>query len=170
VSESTLRSDVMLEPITIDDREIIRLQQTDNTIAEGNHLISASSQASSALLGNSVNYAARKESFISGPEDVEIQISNDVTAQMAPLTLSIPQGLSSKSTVDDNSELIQGQMLSRSIKANHKSKLYNAGRLEIQIEYSPGPSQTVPNSAPRKLAYGINWLTAEEAERLQEHQ
>jgi hypothetical protein len=157
----------MPEAVNIDDREIIR--QTDSTIAEGNHLTSASSQTSSARLGNSANYAAPTESFISGP-DVEIQTLNDAAAQTSPFTLSTTQRLLSKSAGDDNSELILGQMLSRSIKANHKSKLYNAGRLEIQIEYSPGPSHTASNSAPRILVYGIKWLTTEEAERLQEHQ
>jgi hypothetical protein len=61
-------------------------------------------------------------------------------------------------------------MLSRSVKVNQKTNLYNAGSLEIQLEYSTERSEMISNSTPRKLAYGIKWLTVEEMEMLQENQ
>jgi OTT_1508-like deaminase len=171
VSASTLRSLALLEAVTLDDRETMQPQQFNNTAAEGNHLISSSPQDCLALENvDDANYAEQTEAIIAGPDHVKTQTSPVIAGQPVPLILSAPQGLLSRSTVDDNSELIQGQMLSRSIKVNHKSKLYNAGHLEIQIEYSIQPSQIVPHSTARKFAYGIKWLTVEDVERLQEHE
>ena len=58
--------------------------------------------------------------------------------------------------------------MSKGVEANHASPLYEAGLLEVQIEYSTGLSQSTPNSHPRNLSYSIEWLAVGEAERVLE--
>ena len=96
--------------------------------------------------------------------DVLIQPSNDITSQ----TLPSPRRLSSDSTSVDNYTLLQGQILSKGVEVNHASPLYDAGHLEVQIEYSTGPSQITPNGHPRNLSYSIEWLAVGDAERVLE--
>jgi len=159
VSGSTLRSLALPEPVIGEETEVMQPQPINDTAAENSPLIP------------SPNSAAWIEAAIAGPEqDVKIQLSSDVTSQPVLSTLLGHHGLTSKSTVDDNGELIQGQILSRSIEVGNTSRFYTAGSLEVQIEYPTGPGLMISNGTPRKLAYGIEWLTVEEAERLREHQ
>jgi hypothetical protein len=95
--------------------------------------------------------------------DISIQPPNATTSE----TLLSPQGLSSDSSVD-NDTLVQGRIMSKGVEANHASPLYEAGHLEVQIEYSTGLSQSTPNSHPRNLSYSIEWLAVGEAERVLE--
>ncbi|KAH7418700.1 hypothetical protein BKA64DRAFT_206828 [Cadophora sp. MPI-SDFR-AT-0126] len=90
-----------------------------------------------------------------------VQPGNDITPQTPH-----PRGLSSESMPLGDYTLLQGQMLSNGIEANHVSPLYDAGCLEIQIEYSTGLSQITPNRQPGKLYYNMEWLEAGEAERV----
>lgn len=94
--------------------------------------------------------------------DVLIQPSNDIT----PKTLPSPRELSSDSISVESYILRQGQVLSKGVEVNHASPLYDAGHLEVQIEYSAGPSQITPNSHPTNLSYSIEWLAVGEAERV----
>jgi hypothetical protein len=168
-SVSTLRSLTLSDAVTGEKREIMQPPPPDDTGTENNPLISSSPQAPSVLSENTPRAnSARTEAATAGAEkNAKIHLSNDIASQPV---VSRPHGLSSESTVDDNGELTQGRMLSRSIEVDNTSRLYTAGPLEVQIEYSTGPSLMISNSTPRKLAYGIEWLTVEEAERLQEHQ
>lgn len=90
-----------------------------------------------------------------------LQPGNDITPQTPS-----PRRLSSESLIVDNYTLLQGQILQKGIEANHISPLYDAGHLEVQIEYSTGVSQTAPNSQPEKLYYSMEWLEVGEAERV----
>jgi hypothetical protein len=96
--------------------------------------------------------------------DLLIQPSNDITSQ----TLLSPRRLSSDSISVDNYTLLQGQILSKGVEVNHASPLYDAGHLEVQIEYSTEASQITPNGHPRNLSYSIEWLAVGEAERVLE--
>lgn len=81
--------------------------------------------------------------------------------------LSSPLASSSTSTIDEDGEIIQGQTLCRTIKATRKSSLYRAGGLEIIFKYPAGPGAA---RRSRKVAYSVEWLTAEEVEKLHESQ
>jgi len=94
--------------------------------------------------------------------DVLIQPSNDIT----PRTLPSPRELSSDSISVESYTLLQGQILSKGVEVNHASPLYDAGHLEVQIEYSTGPSQITRNSHPSNLSYSMEWLAVGEAERV----
>lgn len=172
-SASTLRSTTLSD--NVEDIDVMKRQQT----VRSNHSTTSGSQISS-MLSENINItrcAAQIEGTIPElepakegeleVEELKVQPSNGIKFQSAPSILSI---ISSNSAFDDNSELIQGRMLSRSVKVNQKTNLYNAGSLEIQLEYSTERSEMISNSTPRKLAYGIKWLTVEEMEMLQENQ
>jgi len=166
-SVSSLRSLVLPK----NEKEVMRPQLTNNnTTVRNSPLISSNPQTLSMSLENTSS--ANPATWVTAgvEEDIKIQTSNNIASQMVPLIQSSPQWLSSKSTIDGIGELIQGQILSRSIKVGNKSRLYAAGPLEVQIEYPEEPSLVISNSTPRKLAYGIKWLTVKEAERLKEHQ
>jgi len=74
------------------------------------------------------------------------------------------QRLPSDSTFDHSSELIQGQILSKSIGLHDISRCYTAGSLRVQIEYSSGSTS---DNSPRELEYGLEWLTLEDVQRLE---
>ncbi|TVY28202.1 hypothetical protein LHYA1_G003353 [Lachnellula hyalina] len=97
-------------------------------------------------------------------DDVLIQPSNDIT----PKTLPSPRELSSDSISVESCTLLRGQILSKGVEVNHASPLYDAGHLEVQIEYSIGPSQITPNSHPSDLSYSLEWLAVGEAEKVLE--
>lgn len=96
--------------------------------------------------------------------DVLVQPSNDIT----PKTLPLPRELSSDSISVESYTLLQGQILSKGVEVNYASPLYNAGHLEVQIEYSTGPSQITHDSHLSNLFYSIEWLAVGEAERVLE--
>ena len=93
---------------------------------------------------------------------VLIQPSNDIT----PKTPPSPRELSSDSISVESYTLLQGQILSKGVEVNHTSPLYDAGHLEVQIEFSTGPNQITPNSHSSNLSYSIEWLAVGEAERV----
>ena len=66
-------------------------------------------------------------------------------------------------------ELVRGQLLRRCIATETASRSYIAGLLEVFIDYSTETKVQKPHDALRRLSYGIEWLTAEEVERLQGH-
>ena len=103
-------------------------------------------------------------SLIARTGDVLIQPSYNITSQ----TLLLPRRLLSDDISLDKYTLLQGQILSRGVKANYASLLYNAGHLEVQIEYSTGPSQITPNGHPSNLSYNMEWLAFGEAKRVLE--
>jgi OTT_1508-like deaminase len=116
------------------------------------------------------NFEARTDAGITVTEyNVSGQTSNDSVSQAIPRILSSPQGLSSQGSISDSCVLRQGQKLLKGVVADNTSPLYIAGPLRVQIEYSTGPGLNTPGP-PWELVYGIERLTVEEAERLQEHQ
>jgi hypothetical protein len=65
--------------------------------------------------------------------------------------------------------LMQGQRLSGSIRAGDTSSLYRAGPFEVQLEFSTSSEEIASDGRVKKLQFSIEWLSAREAERLQEH-
>ncbi len=98
--------------------------------------------------------------------DVLNEESNGNTSQVIPSTLSSSQGLSSDCAPVNEYTLLRGQTLFKSLKVDHKTPLFTAGHLEVQIEYSP--TRTTSDSHPHKLSYGIEWLTVDEAKTAME--
>jgi len=93
------------------------------------------------------------------------QPSNEIASQTVLSDLSSSLGSSSESTSCEDYALLQGQTLSKCIKADRSSPLYTAGPLEVQIEYSTGQDLSASNSHLSNLAYSLEWLTVDEAER-----
>ncbi|KAJ0103731.1 hypothetical protein J7T55_000240 [Diaporthe amygdali] len=73
-------------------------------------------------------------------------------------------------SLDEDNDLIQGQKLSYTIRAEHRSPFYIAGPLKVQVEYSTGSSlkPTAANQV-RELAFSIERLTIGEVARLKAH-
>jgi hypothetical protein len=163
VSVSTLRSLELPEAISKEEGQGSQPQTPDLSETEKIPFISSNPGALSKSSEStpSASPAARTD-------EVLIQPSNDIASQTIPSNLSSSRELSSDSKSVDNYALLRGQVLSKSVKVNHASPLYTAGPLEVQIEYSTGPSRIAPNSHPRNLSYSIEWLTVDEAERVLE--
>ena len=160
-SRSLALSDIMIE----EEREIIQPQENNEIAIEKSHAIPSNTQAPSAS-SQSENIPSSESALQTeggGPKgDVKNQSSNVITSQLVPSIVSSLQG-----TLDGSGKLIQGQMLSRSIRVGHTSRLWTTGSLEFQIEYSTDLSLVMSSSPPRKVAYEIEWLTGNEADRLQ---
>ncbi|KAE9373333.1 hypothetical protein N431DRAFT_504021 [Stipitochalara longipes BDJ] len=162
VSASTLRSLALPEAVTKEEREVLQPQIPRSSETDKVPFIPSNLKAPSGPLERipSVCPAARTGDALN-------RYSNHATSQTDPSA----QRLSSNGISVDDYTLLQGQMLSKDVEANHTSPLYDAGHLEVQIEYTIGPSQITPNSHPRNLAYGIELLTAGQAERvLEQHE
>jgi hypothetical protein len=159
VSVSTLRSLALPEAVIKKEGEVLQ-PQTQNP--------SETDKLPSILSNHKALYEPSERPPSAGPTartgDLLIEPSNDITSQKLPS----PRGLSSDSKSIDNCTLLQGQVLSKGVEVNHASPLYDAGHLEVQIEYSTGPSQITPNGHPSNLSYNIEWLAVGEAERVLE--
>jgi hypothetical protein len=101
-------------------------------------------------------------------EDITSHLSNNSGSQLATSMISTWKLPSNVANLSDY-EIVQGQMLSESVKANSTSSFYTAGPLEVRFEYLMGPDLTTPDRRPKELPFSIEWLTAEEAENLRDH-
>lgn len=156
VSASTLRSLALPEAVIKEEGEALQAETPNRSETDKLPFILSNPKALSEPL-EKTSPAAR----IGG---VSIQPSNYITSQ----TLPSPRKLSSDSISVDDYTLLQGQILSKGVEANHASTLYDAGHLEVQIEYSTRLSQITPNGHPGNLSYSIEWLAVDEAERVLE--
>jgi hypothetical protein len=150
VSVSTLCSLALPEAAIKEEGEALQPKTPDRSETEGIPFILSNLKT---LSESSVSIPSASPAARIG--DVLIQPSNDIASQTILSTLSSSGGLLSDSISLDNYTLLQGQILSKSIKVNHASPLYTAGLLEVQIEYSTGPSRITPNSRPSNLSYSI---------------
>ncbi|KAI1636194.1 hypothetical protein F4809DRAFT_404286 [Biscogniauxia mediterranea] len=80
-----------------------------------------------------------------------------------------PSSKSSKSSHSRSSPLVRGRRLSETVEPNQVSPMYDAGALEVQIECAR-PRSISFDSKPRKLAYDIELLTPEEADKIRHQQ
>ncbi|KAF8851658.1 hypothetical protein BDZ45DRAFT_750438 [Acephala macrosclerotiorum] len=165
VSVSTLRSLALPEVIIKEEGEIVQPQTPDISETDKPPFILSNPKA---LSESSESTPSTSPTTQTG--DMLVQPSNVVSSQTLPSAQSLSRALSSDSISVDNYALLQGKILSKGVKANYASPLYTAGHLEVQIEYSTGPSQITSDSHPRNLSYKIEWLTVDEAERaLEQH-
>jgi hypothetical protein len=95
----------------------------------------------------------------SEPEQVPLLTSSILSTSREP---------SSVSTVNSVKELMQGQMLSKRIRANGKVHQHRVEGLELFVEYTVERSQVKHEPKPKKLRYKIKWLAEEEAKSLSE--
>jgi hypothetical protein len=158
LSVSTLSSLALSESV-IKNEEVLHPQSLIPSETDRPHSILSNPKASSEPSERTLS-----ASPIAWTGDVLIKPSNDISSQ----TLPSSQRLSSDSTSVDDYTLFQGQILSKGVKVNHASPLYDAGHLEVQIEYSTGPSRSTFDGHPSHLSYNIEWLAASEAERVLE--
>ena len=163
VSASTLRSLVLPEASLTEGREVLQPKTRDCSETEE---ILFNSPNAKELSGSSEKTPSTSHTAQIG--DVLIQPLNSVASHTIPSAISSCGVSPSDGTPLDNYALLQGQILSKSVKANHLSPLYTAGPFEVQIEYSIEPSRTNPSSRPRNLSYCIEWLTIDEAARVLE--
>ncbi|KAE8440473.1 hypothetical protein EG329_007439 [Mollisiaceae sp. DMI_Dod_QoI] len=159
VSESTLGSLALPEVVMEEEGNVLQPQTPNRSETDKISFI----LANLSILPESSERALSASPAVRTPE-VLLQPSSDITSQKPPSTL----GVSSDSISVDDYALLQGQILSEGVIADHASPLYTTGHLEVQIEYSTGPSQTTSGSHPRNLSYNVEWLTAEEAKRVLE--
>ena len=160
---STLCSLVLPEASLTEGREVLQPKTRDCSEKEE---IPFNSSNTKVLSESSENAPSSSQTAQIG--DVLIQPSNNVASHTILSTLSSCGVSPLDGTPPDNYALLQGQILSKSVKANHLSPLYSAGPFEVQIEYSMGPSRTTPSSQPRNLSYSIEWLTIDKAMRVLE--
>jgi hypothetical protein len=151
-----------------EEEEEVQAQPNDETVADYKPLILSSVKTLPVTPQNilSVAFAAKAgAATLEVKEDMRNPPPNNTASQSG---LHNHHRSSPKGAADDR-ELIQGVMLSRSIAVGNKSPLYAAGSLETQIEYPMEEAPTLSDGALKELGYGIEWVTAEEANRLQEH-
>ncbi|THV44102.1 hypothetical protein BGAL_0733g00010 [Botrytis galanthina] len=165
VSTSTVRSIAQPEPNIEDQNEIIRPLLANHMVKESDNMMLDSRPLSKLLIHAISNESSAESSFANVKKEVEAQSSNGSLPQLASSNLSTEELLSDVVSGNDWG-LIRGQMLSKSIRSNSTSSLYNAGSLEVQIGYSIGPSLTTPERGSKELLFNIEWLTTDEGERL----
>ncbi|KAF2685019.1 hypothetical protein K458DRAFT_486710 [Lentithecium fluviatile CBS 122367] len=155
-SASTLCGSALSEEIVEQKRKTIQAQ----IVMEDNPSIVPSTQAFPTSLGNipGASSAIKTEDATTGGKEHMKTLLLNGTASQFPTRI----------TADAGRDLIQGVMLSRTIVSGSKSRLFSAGPLEVQIEYTV-ENAVVSHSASEELGYSIEWLTGEEVERLQEY-
>lgn len=163
MSLSTLRTLTLTESVGKEEEEVAQLQIPDTLGTEKSPSISSHHKTPSELSKVTSNASPTSQTC-----DVPVHSSTSIASQAIPSTPSSSLGLLSNSKFVDNYALLQGQELSESVKSNHESPFYNAGSLEVQIEYSTTPNQIASESHPGNLSYSIEWLTVDEAERVLE--
>ncbi|PQE33415.1 Heterokaryon incompatibility protein [Rutstroemia sp. NJR-2017a WRK4] len=169
VSTSTVRSISKPEPnIEVND-EMMQPLPTDHMAKESDNTI-LDSRPSPKLLNYSIDSKPSAESsFANIEKEVEAQLSNNGLSQLVP-SLSSTEELPYDVVFGSDYRLIQGEMLSKSVRINSKSSLYNVGPLEVQIGYSIEPSLTTPERYSKELPFNIEWLTMDEGRELRDQQ
>ncbi|TGO06968.1 hypothetical protein BTUL_0369g00010 [Botrytis tulipae] len=169
VSTSTVRSIAKPEPDIEDGDEMIQPLPTNQMVKDSNNMTldpRPSPKLSDHLISNE---PSAESSFANVEKEVEAQLSNSSLSQLAFSILSTEELLSDV-VFDNDWGLVQGQMISKSVRSNGTSSLYNAGPLEIQIGYPTGPSLTTHERGSKELLFNIEWLTTDEGERLRGQQ
>ncbi|KAI5928232.1 hypothetical protein F4810DRAFT_185002 [Camillea tinctor] len=123
----------------------------------------------------------RRESSIQPPKRVPLRPRPSMVLEPDTSSGSPPGGkTSSKSSSHHHnhnnnnnsnkcSPLVRGRRLSETVEPNQVSPMYDAGALEVQIECAR-PRSISFDSKPRKLAYDIELLTPEEADKIRHQQ
>jgi OTT_1508-like deaminase len=174
LSVSTKLSSAPLEPAIETKTDETQPRLIESTVIENSSSVSSSIRAPRVPPENtpSAHCAERTEAAMSEVDEVEeanTKPLEDIASHTVPSIHSSRHSPSSTSLVEGNDHLLQGQILSRSIKIDRKSRFYTAGSLEVQFEHLK-ESELVPSrNTPAKLAFSIEWLTFEEAEALREH-
>jgi hypothetical protein len=174
LSTSTLHSLALPDTVVEAEAEIVKPGLRNDKAIQENTLILSEPQTGHASLKD-----ITQTELITGvaPTIEEADVSQqDTSLQKAPSTVLYYPGLpsdttdTSDSSVDEDRRLIQGQVLSQSIRTGYTSRFYTVGALEIQLESPTEHNPLQFNNSPKSASYSIEWLTVHEAERVQEHQ
>ena len=152
----TLESDITrsLETLFLRRKQTIYPQPNESTLLT---LLLSSSTLQSLIIPHTITTTNTKAEIkaVTGAVDENVDIHQP------------NQRMLLDSTLDHSGELIQGQMLSKSIGLHDTSRFYTAGSIRVQIEYSSGSTCTTSDNSSRELDFGLEWLTLEDVERLE---
>lgn len=159
-SASTLRGPALSEEVIGEKEKTIQAQQNSEMVVKDKPSIVSSTLAFPTSSGNmpGASSAIKTGAAITKAKEHAIVPLSNKTAPQSPI----------KCTAHAGGDFVQGVMLSSTIVGGTKSRLYAAGPLEVQIQYAVEKAR-ISDGASKKLGYGIEWLTGEEAGRLQEH-
>jgi hypothetical protein len=170
-SVSTLRS-LPFSEVVRGKREAVQANPPDGTTA-GNSLLvpqrTCGFTMSSENVSSSSSALEWKVSTTEAKDDVNIELSRQISSQLAFQNLCSPRMLLLNNTDNDSGRLIQGRLQSNSVAIDHEPQLFTAGPLEIYIEYMIEKIPTSSKGASKELGYGIEWLPVGEASKLLEH-